>query len=123
VGDHLVVLTEGTGGVHQAGAVLGGDEVALDHAERVLVAQVVVERRGVTAAEQIGPLEVLHDLGVDVLHALVQQFTGVGLQARFGQHVPLRGAGGAGFDHHVVDVGSGNDRQVGGQGPRCGGPD
>ena len=50
VGDRLVLLTEGAGAVHQPGAVLGGDEVGLDHAVAVGVAQEVGERRRVAAA-------------------------------------------------------------------------
>ncbi len=53
VGDHLVVLTERAGGVHQAGAVGGGDELGRDEAEGPLVAEVVGERRGVGAAHEV----------------------------------------------------------------------
>ena len=56
VGDDLVVLTEGAGGVHQPGAVGGRDELGGHEAEGALVAGVVGERRGVGAADEVGAL-------------------------------------------------------------------
>ena len=69
VGDDLVVLTEGAGGVHQPGAVRGRDELGGHQAEGALVAGVVAERRGVLQADQVGARAAPDDRGLVVRRA------------------------------------------------------
>ena len=54
VGELLVLLTEGRRDVHDAGAVVGGDVVGGEHDVRLRVAEVVGERRGVAAPDEVG---------------------------------------------------------------------
>ena len=122
VGDDLVVLTEGAGGVHQPGAVGGRDELGGDQAEGPLVAEVVGERRGVGATDQVGAAVAPDDrrlVGVREELALVRR------QPRLGDQV-ARGGVGAGdgrLHDDVLDVLADHDGEVGRQGPRGGRPD
>ena len=123
--DEHVVLTEGGGDVHQAGAVLGGDEVGADDRPAVgagvralgAVGGVVevVEDRVVATPHQLTALEAGQDLWC------LAELTGVGLQARLAQDHVLAGQRGPGVlghvDHHVVDVRADGHGEVGGQGP------
>ena len=117
VGDDLVLLTEGARGVHQPGAVLGGDDVGLDDAERALVAQVVGHRWRVGALEQVDPAEALEHLGA------LPQLLGVRRQAGLREQVPLRGPGEVRLHDHVVDVAADHHREVRRERPRGRRPD
>ena len=74
----LVVLTEAWSHVHDAGSVLGRDEVAAEYPERVGCVGEELEQRRVVPADQIATHDRLDVLGVGKL-ALVRG------QARFGE--------------------------------------
>ncbi len=80
VGGRLVVLAVGRRHVHDAGAVLGGDEVAAQHLKSVGGVREVRERRQVAQAEQL-----LAGAGGQDLRVL-PQLAGVGGQPRLRQH-------------------------------------
>ena len=119
-----------------ARAVLGGDVVRHRHDPRVLgapalaVGGVHVPQRLVGDVLQLGTGEgALLDGGLGGLGIRVAQQSGVGAQQFGGQEVAgLAGSGavgralGPGRDHHVGDLGADGQGEVGGQGPRGGGP-
>ena len=110
-----VVLAERDRGVHQAGAVVGGHEVAEQDgvpARAVLAARDVVEGRLVADAVERGPREAVEHLGARVLpeHPLDE---------RLGEDDDLL----AGPDARVGQLGVDGDRGVGDERPRRGGPD
>ncbi len=104
----LVVLAEAGREVHDAGAVLGRDEVGGDDLERVRLLREEREQRRVPVADQITTLE-------RGRHRRLTQLALVGAEAALGQHVALT----VGVYHlRVVDVVADGERQVGGQRPR-----
>ncbi len=108
-----VVLAEGERGVHEARAVVGGDEVAEQDAvtERAEVRALdVVERRLVADALERRPGQVAEDL-----HLLAEDL--LGERSGDDQHLP------ADARADVLDLRSGGDRGVGDQRPRSGRPD
>ena len=107
--DAEVVLAERDRRVHDAGAVLGADEVG-GH-DRVALGPELVggderERRLVAGAEHVAAVEAIGDP-----HALAEHR----LDARLGEHVAVLGA-------HVREVGRHRQCGVGEQRPRRGGP-
>ena len=109
----LVLLAEAGRHVDDTGAVLGRDEVAAEHLERVRRVGEEVEQRRVTPADELAALERADSSGLGEL-------TGVVLEPRLGQDV----ARAVGVLHHgVVDVGADRHREVGGQRPRRRRPD
>ena len=103
--DPEVVLAERDRGVHDAGAVLGADEVGR-HDGVAALAELLGgderERRLVAGAEHVAAVEAVGDL-----RALAEH----GLGARLGDHVAVLGA-------HVGEVGRDGQRGVGEQRPR-----
>ena len=121
VGDLLVDLTEGSGGVDHARTVGRRDRVVGgDDAEGALVAGVVGHRRCVGPAEELGAGVAADD------RRLLPQLTGVVTQAGLREDV-LRGAaldtGHGRLDDDVVDLGADHDGQVAREGPRGRRPD
>src|SRR5690606_16653785 len=112
VGDELVLLAEGGGDVHDAGAVVGGDVVGGEHLVGVGAAGEEVERRAVAQAHEVGAPVAADDPG------LLAEFAGVGGHAGFGEDV----AGALGLDHGVVDLGVDGGGEVRRQRPGRGGP-
>ena len=114
--DPEVVLTVGRCDMDQAGTVLGGDIVVVQDMEGTLGPKLfkVGEDRLVAPPLDLAPLEG-GDQGILVLLLVV------GGETLAGDHevdpiLPVP-------DHTVVDIGTGTDHQVFGEGPRCGGPD
>ena len=106
-GDRVVVLAEGGGDVDEAGAVLGGDEVAGEDAEGVARARVgeLEDGAAVAAADQLGAGEAVEDLDSLAEHLLDQRLgedQGLAVDARA---------------RDVGDVGRDGDGDVAGQGP------
>jgi hypothetical protein len=113
VGDGLVLLTEGGGDVHDAGALVGADVVGGQHPVRVRPPGEEVERRGVAQLDQLGATQ-------RAQHGrLLAQLAGVVPDPGRGQHVPLS----VRLDQRVLDVRVHGERQVGRQRPRRRGPD
>ena len=99
-GDRVVVLAEGGGDVDEAGAVLGGDELAGDHREAAGLAVVESEDRPfVVPTDQLTAREAIDDLNALSQHALYQ---------RLGQNQGLL----ADPRFHVGDVGRHGNRDV-----------
>ena len=108
-----VVFTESRGDMDDACTVFGADIFGVDHAEcafGLLVCKVVEERR-VSHAVEVFAFTAGDDGGDGVLFV-------VGVQARLGEDVERSFI----VDFDVVDVGTGSERHVGGQGPRSRGP-
>ena len=103
--------------MHDAGAVLGGDEVAGQHLEAVGGLGEERKRRQVPQAQQLLPGVAAEDF------RFIPQFPRVGGQALPGQHEPttIRNAG-TRYDD-VLHSGVDRDGLISRQGPRCGGPD
>ena len=116
IGDDLVLLTEGAGGVDEPGAVLGGDEVGREDTVRALMTRVVGEGRRERSTEQVCARESLDDTvvehrGVDVGS---EEVLGVGGKARCADDVALAHAGRhRRLDDDVVDGGPDHDAEVG----------
>ena len=109
--DPLVVLAEAGSDVDHAGALVDLDEVGADDAERVGLVAEVGEQRLVGAADQVATLDRAGRRGAF-------QLGRVPLDGGLGEVVadPV-------LVHRLVgDVGADGQRQVGRQGPRCGGP-
>ena len=103
--DRVVVLAEGGSDVDQAGAVLGGDEVAGEDGEAAGLAVGELEDRAlVAAADQVGAAQPLDDLDPLAEHPLDQ---------RLGEDQDLVLDPGL----HVADIGGDGDRLVAGQRP------
>ena len=108
-----VVLAEGDRGVHEAGALLRGHEVRLEHgvAARPVVGD-VGEGRLVADAGQGAARQAIEDLCALPQHSLDQ---------RRGDHQDLVGIGGT--HPRVLDLGADGNGRVGDQRPGRGGPD
>ena len=115
----LVVLAVAGRGVHDPGAVLVGDEVVGEDAERVGVAGEVGEERGVGAPCDLGAGERGAHLGV--VAELGGVATGSGRAEQHEAGAAVRLVGGR-LDDHVVDRRADGEGQVRGQRPRRGRP-
>ena len=113
--DAVVVFAVCRGDVDQAGAVVGGHELAGDHFELPGAAVAQLEYGPFVApADQLG-----RGHGRGRLHAFAEDLLDQGL----GQDQGLRTGGSVDFDSGVGDLRVDRDRVVARQGPRGGGPD
>ena len=90
-----VVFAVGRGQMHQAGAVLGADEVGGQHLKRVGRVHEVRERRHVVGADQLGPGECGEH------RRLLAELAGIGPHPGLGEHVAATVL----LDHDVGDLG------------------
>ena len=120
VGDDLVVLTEGAGGVHQPGAVGGGDELGGDDAEGCSwpgSRRTAACRCGRPGRRPVAPDD-------RAARRLVRGARARTPPAALGDEVARRAVPvTVGLDDDVVDVRADHDREVGRQRPRRGRPD
>ena len=114
--------------MHEAGTfngvdIIGGEDLVAFRSRHlafgcVLVASEVREHRVVAPAFHLGTLEFAHDLIV------FAEFLGVGAEQWLAQVELLARELAFGRTHfHIVDVGTDHDGEVGGNGPRRGGPE
>ena len=124
VGDGLVGLTERARGVHQAGALGGGDEVRrLDEPVGTGVPREVGHRRGVGALQEVDTGEPLDHLAHEGLGVLVLQLARVRRQPLGTEEVALLLAGERRLHDDVLELGVDHDREVRAERPRRRRPD
>ena len=88
--------------MHDAGAVIGGDEIPAQHLEGIVGVGEVGKRGKVAHTQKLRAGIRGEDLGV------LPQFPGVGVEAGRGENIPVAPCG----DHHVLHARVHRDRLV-----------